>query len=49
MDVRIREVPDDLHMEFKLLCVKQKISMNQKLIAMIREEVKKAQEAGTKK
>ena len=38
-DMRIREVPDDLHLKFKLLCVKKKISMNQYLIQMIKKEV----------
>ena len=38
-DMRIREIPDDLHLRFKLLCVKKNISMNKYLIQMIKKEV----------
>ena len=40
-DMRIREVPDELHRKFKLLCVKKNISMNKYLIQMIKKEVEK--------
>jgi len=40
-NMRIREVPDELHQKFKLLCVKKNISMNKHLIQMIKKEVEK--------
>lgn len=40
-DMRIREVPDELHLKFKLLCVKKKISMNDYLIKMMEKEIEK--------
>jgi len=40
-NMRIREVPDELHKKFKLLCVKKNISMNKYLIQMIKKEVEK--------
>lgn len=43
MDLRIRQIPEDLHLKFKLLCVQEKISMNQKVIAMIRQEIERAE------
>ncbi len=41
MELRIREVPDELHLKFKLLCVKKKISMNDYLIKMMEKEIEK--------
>ena len=40
--IQLRDVPDDLHLRFKLRCVERGISMNQALIDMIRREVAKA-------
>ncbi|MBA7484212.1 hypothetical protein ES707_19736 [subsurface metagenome] len=31
----IREIPDDLHLQFKLICVGRKTSMNQMLIELM--------------
>lgn len=40
-DMRIKEVPDELHYQFKLLCVKKKITMNKYLIRMLEKEIEK--------
>ena len=40
-DMRIREVPDELHLKFKLLCVKKKITMNNYLLKLVEKEVEK--------
>ncbi len=45
-DMRIREVPDELHLKFKLLCVKKKISMNKQLIKMMKKEIEKEDKKG---
>ena len=45
-EMRIREVPDELHLKFKLLCVKKNISMNKYLIQMIKKEVEKEDKKG---
>jgi len=37
----IRDIPDDLHKAFKLLCVKQGVSMNKKIIQLIKKVVEK--------
>lgn len=42
MEVRIRELPNDLHREFKLLCVSEGVTINDKLIELIEEAVRKA-------
>ena len=39
--IMVRDVPDDLHIEFKLLCVKRGISMNRRIIELIRGDIKK--------
>jgi hypothetical protein len=40
-DMRIKEVPDELHLKFKLLCVKKKITMNNYLLKLLEEEVER--------
>jgi plasmid stability protein len=42
--IMVRDVPDDLHVEFKLLCVRKGISMNRRIIELIREDLKKTKE-----
>ena len=37
----IRDIPDDIHKDFKILCVEKSVSMNQELLKMIREAVEK--------
>ena len=39
--IMVRDVPENLHIEFKLLCVKRGISMNRRIIELIREDLKK--------
>ena len=39
MDMKIRNVPKEIHREFKLQCVKEGVSMNGKLIALIEQTV----------
>ena len=46
---RIRQVPDDLYMKFKLPCVKKKISMNKMLIRLMQGAVEKAEREEKKK
>ncbi|GAJ10720.1 unnamed protein product [marine sediment metagenome] len=41
MEMRIRDLPTELHYQFKLLCLKKKISMNKYLLKMIEKEVEK--------
>ncbi len=41
MEMKIRDLPTELHYQFKLLCVKKKISMNKYLLKMIEKEVEK--------
>ena len=44
MEMRIRSVPEKIWHEFKILCAKEKIPMNQKLIALMKEAIEKAKE-----
>jgi len=37
----IRDIPDDIHQDFKIMCVKKDISMNKELLRMIKEAVEK--------
>ena len=39
MNMLIRDVPKDLQMAFKVRCVQEGISMNQKVIDLVREYV----------
>ena len=41
MEMKIRDIPGELHYQFKLLCVKKKISMNKYLRKMIEKEVER--------
>ena len=40
--ILIRNVPNDLRKEFKLLCIQKNTNMTEELIRFIREEVEKA-------
>lgn len=46
MKILIRDLPSDVHKAFKILCVKEELSMNKKLLRMIREEVKQKEGFG---
>ena len=37
--MRIKEIPEDLHHRFKLLCVTKRVSMNGAVIKLIRDAV----------
>ena len=39
--LNIRKIPDDLHKEFKLLCIKRDTNMTDEIIRFMREEVEK--------
>jgi plasmid stability protein len=39
----IRNVPEDLHKEFKILCVKRGVSINKLMLDLMRKEVDKEQ------
>lgn len=39
--IMVREVPDNVHKAFKLLCVERGKSINSEVIRLIREEVEK--------
>ncbi len=41
--IMIRNVPEDLHKEFKILCVKRGLSINEQLLNLMRKEVEKEQ------
>lgn len=41
--ILIRNVPNDLRKEFKLLCIQKNTNMTEELIRFIREEVEKAE------
>ncbi len=38
-ELRIKNVPENLHKQFKLLCVEESISINQKVIDLLRQAV----------
>ena len=42
MEMRIRNLSDKVHEAFRILCIKEKVSMNLKLQRMIRDECIKA-------
>ena len=42
MEMRIRNLSDKVHEAFRILCIKEKVSMNKKLQQMMREEGIKA-------
>jgi plasmid stability protein len=41
--IMIRNVPEDLHKEFKILCVKRGVSINKLMLDLMRKEVDKEQ------
>ena len=41
MEMRIRDIPDELHVQFKVMCAEKRISMNKLIIQLIREAVEK--------
>ncbi len=47
--IQTRNVPDDLHKRFKVLCVEHEVSMNAKVIELIREFVERQEKKKAKK
>ena len=41
MEMRIRDIPDELHLKFKLICTAKRVSMNEYIIRLIEKEVEK--------
>ena len=41
MDSRIRNVPPDVWHKLKILCAEEKVSMNTKIIDLVRKEVER--------
>lgn len=39
--ILIIKIPDEIHLKFKLSCVKKKISMNDRLLKMLEKEIEK--------
>ncbi len=47
--IQTRHVPEDLHKRFKVLCVEHEVSMNAKVIELIREFVERQEKKKAKK
>ena len=45
----IRDIPDNIHKDFKLMCVEKEVSMNRELLRLIKEEVERFRQHGLKK
>ena len=41
MEMRIRDIPEELHIQFKIMCAEKRISMNKLMIQLMREAVEK--------
>jgi len=41
-NILIRKVPEDVHEDFRILCIRRKSSMNEELLKFIQKEVEKA-------
>ena len=41
METRIRNIPPDMWKKFKHLCIEQDISVNKKLLQLVRKEVER--------
>jgi hypothetical protein len=46
MEFRVKNIPENLWKEFKILCIREGITLNEKIIEMIREIVEKPREKG---
>ena len=49
MEIRIKDLSADLHARFKILCVREHITMNTKLIQIIQEAVEKGEKKHKKR
>ncbi len=45
-EMRIRNIPENLHKKFKMLCVDEQISINAKIIQLVKEAVEKWETKG---
>ena len=45
-EMRIRNIPENLHKRFKMLCVDEQISINAKIIQLVKEVVEKWEAKG---
>jgi plasmid stability protein len=45
-EMRIRNIPENLHKRFKMLCVDEGISINEKVIRLVKEAVDKWESKG---
>lgn len=45
-EMRIRNIPENLHKKFKMLCVDEGISINEKIIRLVKEAVEKWDQRG---
>ncbi len=48
VEMFLRNVPNDLHRRFKLICVEQGISMNKQIIELIRKHVERQEKKAKK-
>ena len=46
MEFRIKNIPENLWKEFKILCIREGITLNVKIIELIREAVEKRKPSG---
>jgi plasmid stability protein len=45
-EMRIRNIPENLHKRFKMLCVDERVSINEKIIQLVKEAVEKWEAKG---
>ena len=45
-EMRIRNIPENLHKRFKMLCVDEGISINEKVIQLVKEAVERWKPTG---
>ncbi len=48
-DMRIREVPNEIHYQFKLICVRKRVTMNDHLLQLVKSEVERDKKTRRKK
>jgi len=39
--MRIKNIPEDLHKRFRILCIQESVSLNEKIIQLMKEAVEK--------
>ena len=48
MDSRIRNIPEDIWRRFRVICLERGVSMNQRIIELVRAEVERVNKAEKK-